>query len=108
LTLHSQANISLLSWYRPYRASGSVKLLVNKPTFMHNIVYIKSHTNFHCVVFRHPMMPSSGSSSSFFSTHPNASVSFLLRSYKRMSSALSHFEVAYMKSLFGCIKKKLH
>jgi len=70
-------------------------------------VYIKLHTNFHCDVFRHPLMPSSGSLSSFFSTHPNASASFQLRSYKWIPSVLSHSEVAYIKSPFGCVGKKL-
>jgi len=33
-----------------------------KPTFMHYIVYIKSHTNFHSKAFWHPVIPFSGSS----------------------------------------------
>ena len=33
-----------------------------KPTFCYYIVYIKSHANFHSDAFRHPLMPSSGSS----------------------------------------------
>jgi len=36
-----------------------------KQTFMHNMMYVKSRTNFYSDTFRHLFLPSSGSSVNF-------------------------------------------
>jgi len=46
---------------RACRASRSVAVFITT-NFMHYMVYIKSRTNFYYDTFRHPLLPSAGSS----------------------------------------------